>query len=237
MTTLFITGIDTGVGKSYACGALANSLIKYGHHLYTQKLVETGCAQGYSNDLLQHQKMVGFDFNQGQAEQHSPYCFTFTASPHLSAELEGIEINVDYLVKQTKSLSKECEHLLIEGAGGMCVPLNKKYMIIDVLTQQQLPIVMVTSGKLGSINHTILSLELCQSRGVEVRAVIYNHYPDVDKRIFNNTRETLQAYLHKTALHKTRPSTLWLELEKDSASIELSSEQVEQLLGYFDNSL
>ncbi len=224
MTTIFITGIDTDVGKSVACGALANSLLQSGHHVFTQKWVETGCDM-VSQDLETHAEIAQTQFNTSAQDLHSPYRFEYPASPHLSAELANSEIDTDYLVAQTKELETQCQHLLIEGAGGLCVPLNKSTLLIDLIKQLSLSIILVTSSKLGSINHTILSLKTCQQYNIDVKALIYNHFPRKDDIIFNDSRETLQAYLRTN-----NQSTLWLELEQNSKQIALSNRQIEQLL-------
>ena len=226
MTKLFISGIDTDIGKSYACGALARTLIHAGYQLFTQKIVETGCESGVSNDLLTHAKMVGHDFNKGLKAQHCPYTFKLPASPHLAAELENAEINLDYIAEKMHDLAVQCDHLLIEGAGGLCVPLNGYHMIIDFISDNQLPVILVTSSRLGSINHTILSLELCQQRNIEVRSVIYNLYSDSPSEISVSTRSTLQLYMQKK-----HPDALWLELPKNGHSIDMTESQMSLLLG------
>ena len=225
MTTLFITGIDTGVGKSVVCGVLAKALIKEKHHVFTQKLVETGCKNSQSADLITHQKIVGEKFNTAKLEQHCPYTFSYPASPHLAAKREEKVIDCDYLIKQINTLKTQCDHLLVEGAGGLCVPLNQETQIIDFITKHKLPIVLVTSAKLGSINHTLLSLAACQHRGIEVRAVVYNHYGQDETSITNDTREIL-----KTHLKNFKPSPIWLELEVENYSLLISHKQKNALL-------
>lgn len=224
MTTLFITGIDTDIGKSVACGALANTLLRSGYQLQTQKWVETGSKNG-SKDLQTHQAMAQKRFNTGVPELHLPYRFDYPASPHLSAQLESREINSDYLKEQTRQLATQCEHLIIEGAGGLCVPLNKDTLIIDLVAQLQLPILLVTSARLGSINHTLLSLQACEQRNIEVRALIYNHFPQQDDIIFCETRDYLKKYLAKSC-----PRSLWLELSTDDDQLDLSKKVMTHLL-------
>jgi dethiobiotin synthetase len=225
MSKLFITGIDTDIGKSYVCGALANMLFERGIKVYTQKLVETGCEAGISKDLLQHQEMVGKVFNQAEPSLHCPYTFEFSASPHLSAQLEKTEINVDYLAQQMNTLSQHCEQLLVEGAGGLYVPLNKEYTIADFIVDNHLPIVLVTSARLGSINHTVLSLEFCRQRNIEVRAIVYNHHSDSNDEISKSTQKTLQSYLYKKM-----PKVMWLELNEGETTINVSDEQLKGFL-------
>lgn len=227
MTTLFITGIDTNVGKSIACGALAKTLIESGHHVFTQKLVETGCKNSQSADLETHINIVGTAFNTGKPEHHCPYTFSYPASPHLAAQLEGKEIDCDDLLEAMKALQKQSEHLLIEGAGGLYVPLNKDTQIIDFIDNNDLAIVLVTSAKLGSINHSLLSLAACQQRNIEVRAVIYNHFGQGEETILNDTRHMLKTYIRRM-----QKKPVWLELEKNRQSIVCTEDKINKLL-YF----
>lgn len=226
MTTLFITGIDTDIGKTYACGMLAKALLAQGFSLYTQKLVETGCSDGVSADLLMHEKIVGKTFNLADADLHSPYRFKTPVSPHLSAELDGVTIDMTYLGQQMTALESVCEHLLVEGAGGLCVPLNDEKMLIDFIVDHQLPVVLVTSARLGSINHTLLSLELCRIKNIDVRAIVYNHYPKVPVSMLENTRQTIKRYVREFF-----SETLWLELPEVTDVISLNKDETALLLG------
>jgi len=226
MTTLFITGIDTDVGKSVACGLLAKTLLEHGISLYTQKLIETGCLQGVSNDLLVHEKIVGKRFNDQSADLHCPYRFGTPVSPHLAAERDGQEIDEAYLKEQMLELSKMADHLLVEGAGGLYVPLNAKKMLVDFVVDNSLPIILVTSARLGSINHTLLTLQECRSKSIDVRAVIYNYYPAVPDWMLESTRQTLKGYL-KNNFSKA----LWLDLMSSKDVFYFSEKQMEYLLG------
>jgi len=225
MTTLFISGIDTDVGKSVACAALANTLLTKHYHLFTQKWVETGVRNGVSADITTHQQLAAKPFNTAQSDQHTPYLFTFPASPHLAAELEQSVIDPEFLKKQTRALESQCDHVLIEGAGGLYVPLNRQVFIIDMVATMNLPVVLVTCGKLGSINHTLLSVEACKQRNIEIRAIIYNHYPVEPSVIVEDTRQLL-----KQQLEAQLPETLWLELCVNVNDLALSEQQICQLL-------
>ena len=228
MTTLFISGIDTDVGKTVACGALANTLLGKGSKVFTQKWVETGVVESnkmVSADLSEHQRIANMQFNTADYSLHAPYLFKFPASPHLSASLESCEIDSDLLAKQTRKLESQCQHLLIEGAGGLCVPLNDKILIIDLVEQLKLPIVLVTSGKLGSINHTILSLDYCRQRDLDIRGIIYNHFPDNSKEISSDSRTVLQR-----RIKAKNPSVDWIEMEVDATKLVLTNEITARLL-------
>ena len=206
MTTLFITGIDTDIGKTVACGILAKTMIEKGLSVYTQKLVETGCSQGVSHDLRVHAEIVGKEFNTANPDLHCPYRFISPASPHLAAARDGQFVDPHFLAKQMSDLAMQADHLLVEGAGGLCVPLNNEMMIVDFVVDQQLPVVLVTSTRLGSINHTLLSLALCLSKGIDVRAIIYNHYPIIEDWLVKDTKSVLQD-----KLTHSYPDALWLD--------------------------
>jgi len=225
MTTLFISGIDTDIGKSIACGALANTLLSMGHKVFTQKWVETGVENDQSTDLATHRKLADKDFNTAPAEQHSPYLFKHPASPHLAAALQYHQIDCDYLIKQTQKLQAQCEHLLIEGAGGLCVPLTEDQLIADLLETMNLPVVLVTSGRLGSINHTLLSLAFCKQQNIEIRAVVFNQFGAGNNLINDDTQRFL-----KRQLAEKHPNALWLDLPLNANQIMLSSTQTSDLL-------
>lgn len=228
MTTLFISGIDTDVGKTVACGALAKTLLDEGLHVFTQKWVETGVAESenrISADLAEHQRIANKKFNTAEYSLHVPYLFKFPASPHLSADMENARVDCDYLVKQTRELESKCQHLLIEGAGGLCVPLNEETLTVDLVKELEIPIVLVTSGKLGSINHTLLSLDYCQQHDLDVRALIYNHFPSNSPEIVNDSKQVLQRYLNQNF-----PKGDFIELEVEASDLVLDDEVLTRLL-------
>ena len=228
MTTLFISGIDTEVGKSVACGALAKTLLAKKLRVFTQKWVETGIMNSdamVSADLAVHQDIAGVEFNTAEYAQHVPYLFRLPASPHLAAKIEKQKIDCAYLEAQTRKLESQCDHLLIEGAGGLCVPLNEQTLSIDLVAKLSLPIVLVTSGKLGSINHTILSLDYCRQRDLDIRAIIYNFFPGESTEICKDSRKLLQ-----NLVKKMYPETLWLDMQVDATSLNLDDRMTSKLI-------
>ena len=90
-----------------------------------------------------------------------PYVLSFPASPHLAAEIDKVELDFDILKNYTKQLLSNYDIILTEGAGGLLVPLTPNYTIVDYLKETQLPLILVSSSKLGSINHTLMSFEIC----------------------------------------------------------------------------
>lgn len=194
----FISGIDTDAGKSYATGFLAREWNKNGKRTITQKLIQTGNV-GHSEDIDLHRRIMGISFTQEDREGLTmPEIFSYPASPHLASRLDNRPIDFAKIKQATEKLSKRYDYVLLEGAGGLMVPLTDELLTIDYIAQEQYPLIFVTSGKLGSINHTLLSLEAIQKRGIILDTVLYNLYPTVeDTTIQNDTMNFIKAYLEK----------------------------------------
>ncbi|MEG1403118.1 dethiobiotin synthase [Bacteroides sp.] len=192
----FISGIDTDAGKSYATGFLARELNANGKRTITQKLIQTGNV-GHSEDIDLHRKIMGIDFTEeDRAGLTMPEIFSYPASPHLASRLDNRPIDFDKIAEATRELSQRYEVVLLEGAGGLMVPLTEELLTIDYVAQQGYPLIFVTSGKLGSINHTLLSFEAIRSRGIELHTVMYNLYPTVeDKTIQEDTQAFIRKYM------------------------------------------
>ncbi|HIT97487.1 MAG TPA: ATP-dependent dethiobiotin synthetase BioD [Candidatus Merdimorpha stercoravium] len=196
--TYFITGIDTDAGKTWVTGAFARYLVDRGQSVVTQKIAQTGCVDA-SEDIERHRLMMGTGALPEDAQGLTcPFIFTVPCSPHLAAEIDGGRIDPEKITAARKELEKRYEYVLCEGVGGLCVPLTREEYLIDWLARQDLPVVLVTSGKLGSINHTVMSLEVCRSRGIDIAAVVYNYYPDVLPQIEADTVRVIRDYLDKT---------------------------------------
>lgn len=191
----FISSIDTGVGKTYATGFLARAIAQKGHSVITQKLVQTGNTD-MSEDILVHRQLMGIPLTDEDREKITcPYIFSYPCSPHMAAERDGKRIDTLSIQIKTDLLLKIYDYVLLEGAGGLMVPLAYDQLTIDYIRQMHYPLILVTSGKLGSINHTLLSLYACKMYGIKVAAVVYNLYPQIDKEIEENTLEYLRRYI------------------------------------------
>ncbi len=195
---IFISGIDTDAGKSFVTGYLASRLMKEGKRVITQKFIQTGNT-GFSEDIDLHRKIMGTGpLPEDLDHTTSPVIFSYPASAQLAARIDGREIDLAVIDAATERLAELYDMVLIEGAGGLMVPLTDDFFTIDYITTRHLPVILVTNGRLGSINHTILSLEAIKSRGIELLAVIYNEHFDIDKTIATDSRDFIRRY---TATH------------------------------------
>ena len=204
----FISGIDTGIGKTYATGYLAKLWNAQGKKTITQKLIQTGNVD-ISEDIEQHREIMGMGwFPEDESKLTMPEIFTYPASPHLATKIDGREIDFQKIENSTEQLAEKYEIVLLEGAGGLIVPLTTDLLTIDYVAEKKYPVILVTSGRLGSINHTILSLEAIKSRSLELYAVAYNLKDESqDELISKDTAEYLKAYLAKHF-----PNSLWMDI-------------------------
>lgn len=211
MSVLFITGIDTDIGKTVVTGMLAKAMVECGMNVITQKIVQTGC-RGIAEDILTHRHIMGMPL-QGLDKDSTtcPYVFRKPASPHLSSEIDGRTIDPKQITMATEKLSQHYDWILLEGAGGLMVPLTNELLTIDYASEQNYPVILVTSGRLGSINHTLLSIEAIKQRGMKLSAIIYNQWQpshtSYDSEIKDSTREYLQHYLARYSA-----DTQWIDL-------------------------
>ena len=207
MSAYFISGIDTDSGKSIATGLLARALGRRGKRVITQKLVQTGC-RGISEDILTHRRIMGINpLDEDRNGLTCPHVFSYPASPHLAAEIDGATVDIESISHATRLLEARHDVVLVEGAGGVLVPLTCDYLTIDHVREAGYPLILVTSAKLGSINHTLLSLEACHHREVRVAALLYNHYPDASSPI---ARDTIAFF--KTYIASHHPGCRWIEM-------------------------
>lgn len=193
----FVTGIDTNVGKTAATGILAKELLEKGVNVITQKMIQTGCKPP-SEDIVEHRRLMGIPLQEVDLNGDScPIVMSYPCSPHLAAEIDNKKIDLDVIKSATERLAMSYEVVLLEGAGGVMVPITKDYLTIDYMQEHKYPVIVVTSGKLGSINHTLLTLEAIRQRGLEVAMLIYNLYPAGDPIIEKSTLEYLKEYLER----------------------------------------
>ena len=219
MSVLFISGIDTDIGKTYATGMMAKALMQQGINVITQKLVQTGVSvnsdsreMNIADDIVTHRQLMGVAMQPCDTDNTTcPFRYEKPASPHLAVKLANTVLDPEIITKSTQQLQANYDVVLLEGAGGLLVPMTEQLLILDYIVTQGYPVILVTSGRLGSINHTLLSLEAITSRDLKVHSVIYNHIHDTadntDTEIANSSIDYLKNYLAQNY-----PNAHWLQL-------------------------
>ncbi len=209
----FITGIDTDVGKSVVTGVLARDMMAQGERVITQKFIQTGNS-GISEDIELHRRIMGIPLQSEDLDGTTcPIIFTYPASPQLAARIDNRKIDLSLVEKSTNKLLESYDTVLLEGAGGLFVPLTDTYSTIDYIADHCLSIILVVTPRLGSINHAILSLEACRTRNIEVFELVYNLYPHTSQEILEETRRYLRQYLNRTY-----PNTRFTEIAMQNLS-------------------
>ena len=176
MKPLFITATDTDIGKTYVCAGLAHSLKKLDIDVGIMKPFACGVKQktGFSsNDLtiLSNAAMV----NDAE-ELLNPFFFPIPASPYTAAKNLGVKIDINYLMKCFRKLDKIHDVMLVEGIGGIMTPILKNYAIIDLIKDFEANTIIVTSSKIGTINHTIMTCNMCKNMKIPVKGLIINNF-------------------------------------------------------------
>lgn len=184
MNIIFVAGTDTGVGKTIVTGLLSRYLLEKGYRVVTQKWIQTGC-KGYSGDIDIH-----LNFMRKKKEEFGnyfssmmPYTFKFASSPHLAASLEKKRISILKIKESLKTLCEHFDFVIVEGMGGLLVPLNAKELLIDVVGELNLPVLLVAGNRLGVINHTLLSIEALKIRDIKILGIIFNNILKDEKSI------------------------------------------------------
>ena len=204
----FVSGIDTCIGKTYTTGYLAKLWFEQGQNVITQKLIQTG-NDDISEDIEMHREIMGRGwFAEDESKLTMPEIFSYPASPHLATQIDGRDIDFEKIENATQQLADKFDVVLLEGAGGLMVPLTTELLTIDYLVEKKYPIILVSSGRLGSINHTLLSLEAIQQRGLNLFAMAYNLKDESqDPKISQDTAGYLKRYLN---LHF--PQAQWIDI-------------------------
>jgi len=203
---IFVSGIHTDAGKSYATGWFARELMNQGKRVATLKFVQTGNV-GRSEDIDVHRRIMGCELPEDALGLTAPQIFSYPCSPQLAAEIDGRAIDLNAIDSAIATLAERYDTVLVEGAGGLMVPLTDDFWIIDYVASRSLPLILVTNGTLGSINHTLLSFEAVERRAIPLHSVIYNqHFDSKDPRIAADTIAFLRRYLHRR--HPSTPLIL-----------------------------
>ncbi|MBV8388786.1 MAG: dethiobiotin synthase [Mucilaginibacter sp.] len=179
---LFVTGIGTGIGKTIVSAILVEKL-----KADYWKPIQSGDLD--KSDSLTVQNLISNTITKIHPES---YRLTQPFSPHKSAALDGITIDQD-----TIHLPKTDNTLIIEGAGGLMVPLNNEFLIIDLIKKLGTEVVLVSQNYLGSINHTLLSIHALKSYGIPIRGIIFNGVEDISSKefILKNTGVALLGHI------------------------------------------
>jgi dethiobiotin synthetase len=187
---VFVTGTGTEVGKTVVAAAIARTLASDGRKVAVFKPAVTGLDEPGEPDHALLRRAAG---SEQSKEEIAPYRYNPAASPHLAAELAGEPIDPQRLLAAARAAAAGADTLVCEGVGGLLVPLSPDYLVRDLAADLGLPVIVAASPGLGTINHTLLSIEAARAGGLEVVAVVLTPWPDEPSRIEQSNRETLKS--------------------------------------------
>ncbi|MBN3033381.1 MAG: dethiobiotin synthase [Candidatus Saganbacteria bacterium] len=176
MPGLFITGTDTGVGKTYVTCYLAEKLRREGIDVGVMKPISTGPAA--EDDALYLKKKLKLN---DPLELINPVHLKHPLAPYPAAKLERKKLDLKKILKTYKELEKRHDTVLVEGIGGVAVPITKDYFVIDLIKAMKLPVIIVARAGLGTINHTMLTLGALIDQHINIAGIIMNGFTGKDK--------------------------------------------------------
>jgi len=175
----FITGTDTGVGKTFVTAGISAVLKEKGINVGVMKPVETGCPEGIGGlepqDTIFLKRMASVN---DELDLINPYRFKTPVAPSIASREIGQTIYLNKIKGCYEELASRHTIMLVEGIGGLLVPLNEKETVADLIKLLGLPVVVIVASRLGAINHTLLTVKYAQGYGIEVRGIILN-YPNL----------------------------------------------------------
>lgn len=178
---IFITGTDTGVGKTVVAAGLALVLRERGVKVGVMKPVATGCLGEDPKKLISEDAVFLMEAADSEYPSLiSPVRLKAALAPSVAAQIEKREVPVDQIHKAYRELQKHYDFIIVEGTGGLLVPITQDYFVTNLIREMNLPLVIVARNALGSINHTLLTVDAAIVRGFEIRGIIFNKVPLVN---------------------------------------------------------
>ena len=190
MRGLFVTGTDTGVGKSVVAAVVCAGLAAQGRRVAAFKPVVTGLDDPPGEWPPDHELLAGVTGQE--PESVSPARYGPAVSPHLAAELEERPLEPSELIASARRAGAWADALVCEGVGGLMVPITPGYLIRDFAVDLAMPVLIAARPGLGTINHTLLTVEAARTAGLTVLGVVMTPWPDSPSRMEESNRATVE---------------------------------------------
>ncbi len=193
--TFFITGIDTNIGKTFVSLLLLLAFRQKGLNAGYMKPVETGVTinEDGSKNYLDGRYLKDEGALSANLEIITPYTFESPLSPYAASKFEDKTVCIKEILLKFYELNRVYDYMIVEGAGGMLVPLKKKHFMIDIASYMDAGVILVTKAGLGMINHTLLNIEYAKSRGIKISGIIINNaLNENDESVLSNKKILLE---------------------------------------------
>ena len=216
---VFITGTDTGVGKTLVTAGIAQSLRSLKWNIGVMKPIVTGFNPSEKEPVPQDTKyLIQTSESSDPLTLITPYIFETPASPYRAAQLENKNIDMRRIIRSFNKLKQNHDFLLVEGIGGLLVPITRKALVIDLVISLNLPIIIVSRLTLGTINHSLLTIHLAQSRKIPIIGVIYNQTHKVINSPTEASNPMIVSSFSNTRNLGTIPFLKNVSIEKEQTS-------------------
>lgn len=177
---IFITGTDTGVGKTVVAAALARLLRLRGINVGVMKPVTSGCSEQNGRLRSDDAELLAWAAElDGVENDNAPYLLRAPIAPSVAAEQEGVRVDFNAIADAFKRLAGRHDFVVVEGAGGLMAPISGGLMVADLANRLALPLLVVARPNLGTVNHTVLTCFAARQLGLAVAGVIVNGYPAI----------------------------------------------------------
>jgi dethiobiotin synthetase len=186
---VFVTGTGTEVGKTVVAAVLARTHAAAGERVAVFKPAVSGLAEGGEPDHALLRRAAG---SEQSADEIAPYRYDPPVSPHLGAELADEAIEPGRLVDAAQAAAERGDFLVAEGVGGLLVPLTLGYLVRDLARELALPLVIAAAPGLGTINHTLMTVEAARAVGLDVAAVVLTPWPNDPSTVETSNREAIE---------------------------------------------
>jgi dethiobiotin synthetase len=184
---LFVTGTDTGVGKTYLSAGIATALISRCVDVGVMKPAETGCIMRVGRLAQGLARLMKSARVKDPLSLVNPYRFRMPLAPAVASEREGKAIDPLKIISAFQTLSKRHEFMIVEGAGGIMTPLSENYTYLDLAKKLGLPVLIVARPGLGTINHTLLTIAALRGRKISIAGIVINYAQDVKSGLAEKT--------------------------------------------------
>lgn len=200
----FVIGTDTNVGKTYVASALVKHFAAQGLKTVGMKPVASGCELNEKNELINEDvtALISASNINADLDLINPYRFVPAIAPHIAAEQAGVQIDLGVIQQAYTKLARLAD-VVVEGAGGFCVPLNKAQTLADLAVLLNIPMILVVGMRLGCINHALLTVEAIQARGLKLAGWIANEI-EPNFAMFDENLSSLQQRINAPCLSVVR---------------------------------
>jgi dethiobiotin synthetase len=193
MSSFFITGTDTDIGKTIVTTLLAAYFQKQGKHVIPYKPIQSGAIEDGGKLVAPDIQIYQLAFPKLNEEEANTYLLKMPSSPHLASREDGVNILSSKIIQHFRLLEQKYDMVLVEGAGGLIVPLHDNgYCMIDLIKALSIPVVLVARAGLGTINHTVLSVMAMRNAGIPIAGIILNQVTDGDSSIEQDNKRMIE---------------------------------------------